>query len=115
VHRERDFQAAPQSVTAVRRFVRETLTARAIVDDVVLVASELAANAVRHAHTPFTVKLIVNGGVRMEVSDGSARLPSVANPDESFRGLRLVGAASQDWGFDVTDHGKTVWVEFAGA
>ncbi|MEX0946487.1 MAG: ATP-binding protein, partial [Acidimicrobiia bacterium] len=69
-------------------------------DDVILAASELAANVIRHAETAFTVRLIANENlVRVEVSDGSSIIPALEDLTESHRGLRLIEAISEDWGF----------------
>ena len=42
-------------------------------DELTVVLSELASNAVRHARTPFEVVVTTNGHVRIEVEDGSQR------------------------------------------
>jgi len=90
-----------------------------LVDDVRLVASELATNAIVHARTVFTVALEGRrDSVLLSVRDGSpiAPLPSpgIPNPmSRSGRGLLLVNRMSQAWG--VTDHGqaaKSVWASF---
>ena len=54
-----------------------------LVDDVSLVASELATNAVEHAHTAFVVALKqADGSVVLTVIDGSALSPIRGHPDE---------------------------------
>lgn len=83
-------------------------------DDIVLTASELAANVIRHARTEFTVRIIAEDEhIRLEVSDGSAILPAVEDLTESRRGLRMVQMVSERWGVDPTQDGKTVWAEFS--
>ena len=83
-------------------------------DDVVLAASEFAANVIRHAHTPFTVRLNTDEErVRLEVSDGSSIIPAVEDLSESNRGLRMIEAISSRWGVEATESGKTVWAEFS--
>jgi anti-sigma regulatory factor (Ser/Thr protein kinase) len=110
---QREFEAKPLSARAVRRFVEESIPGAARLDDVVLAASELAANVIRHANTAFTVRLIATENlVRVEVSDGSSIIPAIEDLTESQRGLRLIEAISEDWGFRTTDNGKTVWAEF---
>ncbi len=109
----RDFQPQPQSAQQVRRFVEEALGDLPVVHDVVLAASELAANVIRHAQTEFTVSLETGGDrIRLEVSDGSSIIPAVQDLAESYRGLRLIEAISEDWGVEATESGKTVWAEF---
>jgi anti-sigma regulatory factor (Ser/Thr protein kinase) len=87
-----------------------------LIDDAVLVASELATNAVIHCRSQFLVQLRRNGSnVRIEVIDDSSRepVPTVAGQlATSGRGLSLVEAVSRDWGFDLIDPGKAVWAEF---
>jgi anti-sigma regulatory factor (Ser/Thr protein kinase) len=110
---QRDFEPEPESARAVRRFVAEAIPGATHLDDVILAASELAANVIRHAETAFTVRLIANENlVRVEVSDGSSIIPALEDLTESHRGLRLIEAISEDWGFEITDNGKTAWAEF---
>ena len=70
----------PQSVGTARRFVRERLNVHQLpllVDDVTLVASELATNALSHAGTPFTVTITAFADdVVLEVRDGGASRPN---------------------------------------
>jgi hypothetical protein len=110
---QRDFSPEPRSAFEVRRFVERALGDRPIVGDVILVASELSANVIRHARTDFTVAIHVEGEmIRIEVSDGSSVIPAVEDLTDSYRGLRLVESVSDDWGVESTDSGKTVWAEF---
>ncbi|MFW6722388.1 ATP-binding protein [Streptomyces sp. MAR4 CNY-716] len=86
-------------------------------DDVVLICSELATNAVQHAHTPgrlFMVRLTLRGRVCViEVSDANRVPPRrlAAGPeDECGRGLRLVAELADGMGHhDREPLGKTVW------
>ncbi len=88
-----------------------------LIDDVRLVASELATNAMLHARTPFTVCLeeLVRV-VLLTVQDGSPSAPQTADPtmmDTQGRGLLLVDHASHDWGVTLgPGASKLVWVEF---
>jgi anti-sigma regulatory factor (Ser/Thr protein kinase) len=114
---QRDFSPEPRSAYEVRRFIERVLGDRRIegdvVGDVVLVGSELSANVIRHAQTEFTVVLRQKGDwIRLEVSDGSSIIPAVEDLTESYRGLRMVEAVSEDWGVEATGSGKTVWAEF---
>lgn len=110
---EAEFEADPRSIRAVRRFVREELTGRLRLDDVVLTTSELATNVVRHARTEFAVRLASNGeSIRLEVCDGSSIVPAVKELGNRARGLRVVQTVSDRWGVDVTENGKTIWAEF---
>jgi serine phosphatase RsbU (regulator of sigma subunit) len=89
------------------------------VDDAVLVAGELLANAKQHGIAP--VAVCVRGdleALRVEVRDGSSRVPVRAARSTSNmtgRGMALVEAVASRWGVErVPGRGKTVWAEFAG-
>jgi anti-sigma regulatory factor (Ser/Thr protein kinase) len=80
-------------------------------DGAALVATELAANAVLHAYSAFSVALLArNAVVRISVHDTVPLDPTrlVVRPG---RGLGLVAALSCGWGVDVTSDGKTIWAE----
>jgi anti-sigma regulatory factor (Ser/Thr protein kinase) len=113
----------PMSVSEARNFTRSHLVRHSLdwlVEDVGLVASELATNAVKHAHTPFTVTLSAGDGlVLLDVQDGSTSSAVQGAPavmDMGGRGLALVDALSTDWGSNVGGDGtKTVWASFAAS
>jgi anti-sigma regulatory factor (Ser/Thr protein kinase) len=108
------------SASKARDFVCVHLNAhhlRHLVEDVRLVVSELATNAVGHARSPFTVTLAAeNGSVWLKVEDESPTLPVRGDPDlmdMSGRGLMLVELLSQEWGTDISAQGmKSVWASF---
>lgn len=83
--------------------------------DVALVVTELVANAVRHAGSAVTLRLVpLSGGLRLEVADGSTRplRPRSADADaENGRGLMLVDALSTRYGVEADPTGKRVWAE----
>jgi anti-sigma regulatory factor (Ser/Thr protein kinase) len=84
-----------------------------------LLTTELATNAVLHAHSPFTVSVQVDQGwVRVEVTDSSPVLPPkprLPRPDAtSGRGLVLVDILATRWGSERLETGKRVWFELAG-
>lgn len=113
----REFAAGPGAPRAARRFVADALRqwghSDVLVNDAQLVVSELATNAVIHAHSPFSV--LVRGedaGVRLSVADQSPAKPELRNPSEdqpSGRGLHVVSALTSRWGVDTLDDGKSVW------
>jgi anti-sigma regulatory factor (Ser/Thr protein kinase) len=89
-----------------------------IADDARLVTSELAANAVRHAHTPFGVTISRYDGVlEIAVRDGVSRAPSMSSAEEHHqngRGLLIVEQCSNSWGVtEAVTGGKSVWARFA--
>ncbi|WP_229074126.1 ATP-binding protein [Actinoplanes sp. DH11] len=80
-----------------------------------LVATELVANVVRHAHTTmqFTFGLR-DGRLTMAVRDGSLRMPRPLDPavtDAGGRGLRLVRDLTDAWGVLPVSDGKVVWTQ----
>jgi len=91
-----------------------------LVDCVILAASELATNAVLHARGSLRVTLERTGPgeVRLEVTDGSSRLPLQRRHSQlagTGRGLQLVGALAEEWGVEVlAGRGKVVWAVFLG-
>ena len=81
----------------------------------IVAANELAANAVLHARTEFTVRVLIDADrVRIEVSDGNTRMPQPClTPADatSGRGLAIVDGTGLQWGADRHAGGKTVWVQ----
>ena len=106
-----------QSVATARQFVREHLNVHhlvLLVDDVMLVTSELATNALRHAGTAFTVKITgFADDVVVAVEDGSISMPVLVHADlddAAGRGMAIVDVVSRDWGVVVdAGVGKSVW------
>jgi anti-sigma regulatory factor (Ser/Thr protein kinase) len=113
----RRFDADPASVSQARSFVREALTGldRDLVDDGILLVSEVAANVVEHARTSYEVNITVDADrVRVDVCDRSAIVPAtstVAVDAERGRGLVLVQSLATSWGVEERDDGKCVWFE----
>ena len=110
----RRFRGRPESVTAVRRFVRDVLSdqSREVVDAAELMACELATNCVRHARSDFELAIHSEGQIRVEVRDTNRGRPVLRFPapeDPSGRGLHIVEAMSDTWGIIPSRNGKTVW------
>jgi anti-sigma regulatory factor (Ser/Thr protein kinase) len=112
--------AQPSSASRSRDFVRHHLIEHGLShlsDDVALVVSELATNAMEHAQTPFKVSLhAFEQTLLLEVEDGSRTGPfhvAAQVLDTNGRGITIVKLLSRDWGVDArTDGGKSVWAEF---
>jgi anti-sigma regulatory factor (Ser/Thr protein kinase) len=115
IERQRSFGPRPESVRAARAFVRGLAhDAGANPDDAELLASELAANAVRHADSGFEVRVPKNGDAfRVEVAnDAPEMVAALRKPtEEGGRGLHIVEALAQRWGVDADDREKVVWFE----
>jgi anti-sigma regulatory factor (Ser/Thr protein kinase) len=79
-----------------------------------LVVSELVTNAVQHAGTLLTLRLVpTSTGVVVEVDDAAAGQPRLVPTDHRTGGglgLAMVDRLAEDWGFEERPGGgKTVW------
>jgi Histidine kinase-like ATPase domain len=124
----RTLGAAPGSVRAARDFTTATLHRWGMAErsqDIAIVVSELLTNALRHA-------LLGSGDSRPRwpirfglVQPGSCVLCAVADPSEAAptpqargslaetgRGLHIICALSDQWGYVPNDTGKVVWATF---
>ena len=86
-----------------------------LIDDAVVVASELATNAVMHAQSSFTVSLAAGEEVvRISIRDASVLPPARRESSvlaTSGRGLGLVAGIAAAWGTETVPGGKVVWAE----
>jgi anti-sigma regulatory factor (Ser/Thr protein kinase) len=113
------FEADYRFLRDVRRFVTARLRSWGLLSlagDAGLVATELAANAVMHARSAFTVCLKSSDRrVTVEVRDENPREPTLtpSTPGAlSGRGLQLVDTLSNSWGVrQIPEDGKVVWAE----
>lgn len=113
--------ADPGSAGRARSFTAGRFAAAgmpgAAVDIGLLLVSELATNALRHAGTEFEVEVTATRtGVRVAVSDDSPQRPReplvLPGPDaEGGRGLAIVDELADRWGVAGDPLGKTVWFE----
>jgi anti-sigma regulatory factor (Ser/Thr protein kinase) len=82
-----------------------------------LVATELVANVVRHAHTTMDLTLgLRDNRICLAVKDGSRRLPRPKDPtvaEAGGRGLHLVRELTDGWGVHTFSGGKVVWTHLA--
>jgi PAS domain S-box-containing protein len=118
------FEPVGRSVATARSFVRDTLQGWGfadIVDDAVVLTSELVTNAVVHAGTSADVLCLRSDeGVRIEVADRypEREIPlqgspvNMGSPDrEGGRGLQLCAALAGRWGVEYTSTHKQVWFQ----
>ncbi|MGH4034809.1 SpoIIE family protein phosphatase [Actinomycetota bacterium Odt1-20B] len=118
------FDPVGRSVATARSFVRDTLQGWGfsdVVDDAVVLTSELVTNAVVHAGTAADVLCLRSeDAVRIEVSDRypEREIPlqqssvNMGSPDrEGGRGLQLCAALATRWGVDYTPTHKQVWFQ----
>lgn len=114
-----ELESDPVLMKAVRVFLDEVVTEwklEMIRDDALLVATELATNAVLHAGTKVRVTLRSDGAgvLRIEVRDRNTRMPSPAESSEgatSGRGLAVVSALAWAWGAHQEGDAKVVWAD----
>jgi anti-sigma regulatory factor (Ser/Thr protein kinase) len=113
----RHFEPTPQSVRAVRSYLREVLgdADEEVLADAELLASEVSANVVAHALTDYEVRVLTEGDrVRIEIADGSSVIPAIkdmAEDSEEGRGLVLLEGLADAWGAEERAGGKIVWFE----
>jgi signal transduction histidine kinase/DNA-binding NarL/FixJ family response regulator len=109
--------ADEEAVASARQRIRKSLETRSIpapvIEDVVLLGSELVTNAIIHGHPP--VELRIRGTasqVILEVFDAATFYPRRMRPlqsEEHGRGLGIVEVLAREWGTRMTDNGKAVW------
>jgi anti-sigma regulatory factor (Ser/Thr protein kinase) len=88
-----------------------------LMEDIRLVVSELASNAMERVQTPFTVVLsAIDHTVLLTVQDESPGVPTLVVAEETDiggRGLFIVQTVSEDWGVAPGQNGvKSVWASF---
>jgi serine/threonine-protein kinase RsbW len=112
----------PSSAAVVRRCITDELTeagiASELIDDVLLIATELLSNSLRHAPSLPSHDLVISWeligrSVRVRVTDGGGHdVPHMRHPDTSEtngRGLTIVNSLADEWGVE-DGHGSTsVW------
>ncbi|MEV6847746.1 ATP-binding protein [Actinoplanes sp. NPDC051411] len=86
-----------------------------VVDDVLVVISELVENVTRHTRGGGELRLAREDEVIVvEVRDGDATEPRLLPPDDrriGGRGLLVVAGMARRWGVRREETGKTVWAE----
>ncbi len=116
------FAFSRHAPAAARHFTVGTLrrwAAADLADDAALVVTELAANAVVHARSGFTVALSAHGDtLRISVRDASplpsprGERPGPALRPAPLHGLGVVDALAARWGVEpLGEAGKTVWAD----
>jgi anti-sigma regulatory factor (Ser/Thr protein kinase) len=112
---------APASIPDARNFVAACLTgqSRDAIDVAALLVTELATNAVVHAHGAFEVRVAVGtSSIRVGVHDHDPRPPEHLPPEPGRIGgwgIHLVDRLAADWGVDPNGSGKCVWFELDAA
>jgi len=113
------FPDVPASVPRARDFIADALRAvdGQVLNRAVLITSELATNAIRHAHSPFRVSVALSGEeVKVAVTDSSGAVPVPQQPsrtDAHGRGLMILRSLADRWGIDTEPSTTTVWFTLA--
>jgi len=113
------FPSVAPSAASARRFVAAALGRWGCPDDfvelVLLLTSELVTNAYRHAGSETRVSVRVEDDVaRVEVRDVGPGEPQLRPHDAERvdgRGLQIVDALADRWGYRSSDAGTSVWFE----
>lgn len=110
------------SAAAARRFAERSGCREHgldMLDDALLLISELVTNSVLHGVPPVVLAIECDGaGLHVRVRDGGPTMPTPRTADpaaESGRGMSLVDLLSSTWGVepvaDAHGPGKEVWFE----
>ena len=113
------YSGAAEHIRAVRADLRPLLVGCPMADEVILCASELAANAALHskARLPggtFTVRAEISPGhyARIEVEDDGGPWTPAVTDSTGHHGLDLVRALATDWGTEGDHTTRTTWAQF---
>lgn len=117
--RRLELPGSSSSVAEARRVLISSLEAwglagnEQLMDDAALIVSELTTNAVRFGSEAVELSLELRDDVlEISVSDNSPMLPVVRHPDAddlSGRGLPILAALSESWGYEISGDRKRVW------
>lgn len=107
------------SLREARQFTRQTLRdwgAEHLVEDALVVTTELLTNALEHAESPCELRLcLAASSLRIEVLDEGRGTPEPlpeSRTREHGRGLHIIASLSSAWGVQlIPDDGKVVWAE----
>ncbi len=112
----RTYPGKRDQVRHVRHDLQHTLAGCPAAADVILCASELAANAVLHSNSArpggtITVRVHIAPGdhVQIEVDDHGGHWTQPAPDPTRGRGLDIIRGLAADWGITNTPRGRTIW------
>lgn len=118
---------SPEDLRGLRASLREALNRHGLVQGedldevphlVVLVATELASNALRHGRPPTLITLLATDDrFLLDVADHDVssvpELTDISPTDSGGRGLFLAQSVSLDVGWYATDKTKNIWASFS--
>ena len=109
------FEPDVENVRRARRVIHDVVSAAGgDADAAELLTAELAANAVLHAETPFTIRWAQRkSSIRIEVVNDAPEMIAklVAASNDHGRGLSIVDELSDAWGVEMRPESKIVWFE----
>ncbi len=113
------YPGSPEHIRAVCADLRSLLRDCSMADDVILCASELAANAALHSHSrlpggTFTFHAEISPGhyVRIEIPDNGGPWSPAVNDRGGHHGLDIVRTLASDWGINGDHATRTIWARF---
>ncbi len=113
------YSGSTEHIRAVRTDLCAVLRDCPMADDVILCASELAANAALHSHSrlpggTFTVRATVSPDLyaRIEVEDDGGPWNQGMIDPTGHHGLDIVRALADEWGIDGDHTTRTIWARF---
>ena len=113
------YPGGTEYIRAVRADLRAFLDDCSRADDVILCASELAANAAQHSRSclpggTFTVRAVISPDhyARIEVQDNGGPWNQGMIDPTRHHGLDIVRAVADEWGIDGDNTARTIWVRF---
>jgi len=116
---EATYPGGTEHIRAVRADLRAVLDDCPRADDVILCASELAANAAQHSRSrlpggTFTVRATVSADhyARIEVQDSGGPWMQATIDSARHHGLDIIRAIADAWGSDGGHATRTIWARF---
>ena len=113
------YPGAAEHIRAVRADLRPLLHDCPMADEVILCASELAANAALHSNSrlpggTFTVRTEIIPGhyARIEIEDNGGPWTPKITDSTGHHGWDIVRALATDWGIDDDRAIRTIWARF---
>ena len=113
------YPGGTEHIRAVRADLRAVLGDCPRADDVILCASELAANAAQHSRSrlpggTFTVRATISPDhyARIDVQDNDGPWTQAMTDPARHHGLDIIGAVADAWGSDGDHATRTVWARF---
>jgi DNA-binding NarL/FixJ family response regulator len=116
LHLDGTITSARDARVFTRRTLEEWRVSEAVVEDVLLIVTELVNNAITHAQSGCELRMsLTSVSLRIEVIDAGAGTPDPLPPSPTRnhgRGLHLIDALTAAWGYEPLETGgKMVWAE----